>query len=130
MHLPPSPLPFLAEAAYASMRITFGLLFWFHGVQKLFGLFGGSVQPFGSLRWIAGVIETGGGVLLALGLFTPWTALLASGEMAAAYFQSHAPRETWPIQNGGELAVLYCFAFLYVAARGGGRLSLDAVLKR
>ena len=120
----------LLEPSYAAMRVVFGVLFWFHGAQKLFGLFGGTARPFGSQLWVAGVIETGAGGLIALGLFTPWVALLAAGQMAFAYFASHAPRSPWPIQNGGELAALYCFAFLYVAARGGGSFSLDALRRR
>jgi len=112
------------------MRVMFGLLFLCHGLQKLFGLFGGNVQPLGSLLGIAGIIEAVGGLLIALGLFTPYVAFLASGEMAVAFFRQHLPRALLPIQNGGELAVLYCFAFLMLAACGSGRYSLDAALSR
>jgi putative oxidoreductase len=78
---------------------------------------------------IAGIIEFIGGIMIAIGLFTSPVAFIASGEMAVAYFQQHAPRGFWPIQNGGELAVLYCFIFLYFAAAGSGRLSIDAIRK-
>jgi len=78
----------------------------------------------------AGIIEFVGGILIALGLFTSPAALIASGEMAVAYFKAHAPRGLWPIMNRGELATLYCFFFLYVAARGAGPWSLDALRRR
>jgi putative oxidoreductase len=126
-----SLLAFLAEPAYAAMRIVFGVLFWFHGVQKLFGWFTDSpVAAMGSQRWFAGIIETFGGALIGIGLFTEIAVFIASGEMAVAYFQQHAPRGPWPIGNGGELAVMYCFAFLYFLTRGGGRFSLDALRRR
>lgn len=112
------------EPIYALLRVVAGLLFACHGAQKLFGAFGGQVagEP---LMILAGVIELGGGLLIALGLLTPIAAFLASGQMAVAYFKVHAPQGAWPIENGGELAVLYCFLFLYVAARGGGPYSVD-----
>lgn len=119
-----------APHLYALFRIVFGFLFLFHGLQKLFGLFGGQVMPMGSMAWFAGIIETFGGLLLMLGLATRLVAFLASGEMAVAYFMVHQPRGAWPIQNGGELAALYCFAFLYIAARGAGICSVDAVRRR
>jgi putative oxidoreductase len=114
---------------YAALRIISGLAFAQHGAQKLFGLLGGTAVELTSQRGIAGVIEFVGGLLIAIGLFTSPVAFLASGEMAVAYFQSHAPRGFWPIQNGGELAVLYCFIFLYFAAVGSGKLSIDSVRK-
>lgn len=114
----------LSDAAYVLFRVMVGLSFAQHGAQKLLGLFGGQVVPLFSLFGLAGVIELVCGVCVALGIFTRWTALLASGEMAFAYFRSHAPQGFWPIQNRGELAVLYCFAFLYIASRGGGRFSV------
>jgi putative oxidoreductase len=116
--------------AYAALRIVSGLLFLFHGLQKVLGMYGGSVQPVGSLPWVAGVIEIAGGVLVLLGLFTSIAAFVCSGEMAVAYFMAHFPRGFWPIQNQGELAALYCFIFLYIAARGGGPLSLDRMLRK
>jgi putative oxidoreductase len=116
--------------AYAALRIVTGFLFLFHGLQKVFGMYGGSVQPVGSLPWIAGAIELVGGVLVLVGLFTSPVAFICSGEMAAAYFIAHSPKGFWPIQNQGELAALYCFVFLYIAVRGGGPLSLDRVIRK
>jgi putative oxidoreductase len=124
-----APLARLSEPIYAVFRIVFGALFAFHGAQKVLGMFGGQVQPMGTLPWLAGVIELGGGVLIAIGLIAGIAAFLASGEMAAAYFMVHAPQGTWPIQNQGELAVLYCFAFLYISARGAGTLSIDGAMR-
>ena len=119
----------LAPYFYVLLRVAAGLAFAQHGAQKLFGLLGGSAVPLMTQRGIAGIIEFVGGILIAIGLFTTPVAFLASGEMAWAYFQSHAPRNFWPIQNGGELAVLYCFIFLYVMAVGSGKLSIDAIRK-
>ena len=112
------------EPTYALLRIVAGLLFAFHGVQKLFGMYGTQV-PMLSQAWFAGVIELVGGVLIAIGFFTSLVAFICSGEMAVAYFQVHAPKNFWPALNGGELAALYCFLFLYISARGGGAWSLD-----
>jgi putative oxidoreductase len=121
-----------SEAAYALLRIVAGLLFACHGSQKLLGFPGaknGTVQ-LGSFMGLAGVIELVGGLLIALGLFTGVAAFLASGQMAVAYFKAHAPDSFWPILNHGELAVLYCFLFLYIATRGGGRYAVDAAFRR
>jgi putative oxidoreductase len=115
---------------YALLRIIAGLAFAQHGAQKLFGLLGAkAAAPLASQMGMAGVIEFVGGILIALGLFTSPVAFIASGEMAWAYFQQHAPRGFWPIQNGGELAVLYCFIFLYLAAIGSGKFSIDSIRK-
>lgn len=119
-----------APQLYALFRIVAGFLFMFHGLQKLMGMFGGTVMATGSLPWIAGVIELVGGILIMVGLLTRVAAFVCSGEMAAAYFMAHQPKGTWPIENGGELAALYCFAFLYIAARGAGICSVDAVRSR
>src|SRR5687768_814879 len=124
-----APLARLSEPLYAVFRIVFGALFAFHGAQKVLGSFGGQVQAVGTLPWTAGVIELVGGIMVAVGLLAGLAAFIASGEMAAAYFMAHAPRGTWPIQNQGELAVLYCFAFLYVAAGGAGALSFDGAMR-
>lgn len=117
------------------LRAVFGLLFACHGAQKLFGMFGGvgghgAKAAMFSLIWIAGVIEFFGGLLILFGLFTRCVAFIVCGEMAIAYFHSHAPRGFWPIRNGGELAVLYCFAFLYLFVAGGGPISLDRLIRR
>lgn len=114
---------------YALLRIVAGLAFAQHGAQKLFGVIGGTPVDPTSQMGVAGVIEFVGGIMIAIGLFTSPVAFIASGEMAWAYFQAHAPRGFWPIQNQGELAVLYCFIFLYFAAAGSGKLSIDSIRK-
>jgi len=111
----------MTDLAYLLMRVIVGLAFAEHGAQKLFGLLGGRTVPLASQFGVAGVIELVAGLLIAFGVLATWAALIASGEMAVAYFQMHAPQGFWPIQNRGELAALYCFVFLYIAARGGGR---------
>ena len=117
------------EITYALLRFFAGILLACHGAQKLFGAFG--AQPADNLLMkFGGVIEFGGGILVAVGLLTPWAAFLASGMMAVAYFKAHAPRGFWPIVNKGELAVVFSFLFLYFWAHGGGRYSLDAMLRR
>ena len=116
----------LETLAYAALRIVAGFMFLFHGTQKLIGFPAGKAMPeVWSQKWIGGVIELVGGVLIAVGFMTSIVAFICSGEMAVAYFQAHAPKAAWPNMNGGELAVLYCFLFLYIAARGGGRYSVD-----
>jgi putative oxidoreductase len=114
---------------YPALRIVAGLLFMFHGLQK-FGLLGDEPVALMSLLGVAGVIELVGGLFILIGFLTVPTAFIASGEMAAAYFIAHQPRGPWPIQNGGELAALYCFLFLFVASRGPGRWSVDGGRKR
>ena len=111
------------------MRMVIGLLFACHGAQKLFGALGGQSQLSNPLMATAGVIEFFGGALVCLGLFAGYAAFLASGLMAVAYFMAHASGGFWPIVNHGELAVAYCFIFLYIASRGSGRLSVDALRK-
>lgn len=105
----------LAESAYIVLRVGAGLLFLAHGLQKLFGLFGGSVVPLVSRMGLAGVLELVGGVLLVLGLFTRPVALVLAGEMVVAYIFAHLPRGPIPVQNGGELALLYALIFLFFA---------------
>jgi len=114
----------LSEIAYVLLRIVAGLMFAQHGAQKLFGVLGGKAAPLFSLLGVAGVIELVAGVLIALGVLTGWMALLASGQMAVAYFRNHAAQGFWPVENRGELAALYCFVFLYIALRGGGKARL------
>ena len=112
--------------AYALLRIVSGLLFLFHGLQKLFGMYGGQKVELVSQYGLAGVIELIGGALIMIGLAAAPAAFVASGEMAVAYFLNHQPNGTWPIQNAGELAALYAFVFLYIATRGSGIWSVDA----
>ena len=116
------------------LRIVAGFTYSLHGFQKLFGLFGGighgGRAHFFSLLWAAGVLETFGGLLILLGLFTRPVAVLLCGEMAVAYFKSHLPRGPLPISNGGELAVLYCFIFLYLVTAGAGPISLDRIIRK
>jgi putative oxidoreductase len=114
-----------SETVYTAFRVVAGLMFAVHGAQKVLGLFGGHRVPLATLFGVSGIIELVAGLLIAAGLFTSWAAFIASGEMAVAYFMAHAPKGGLPIHNQGELAVLYCFVFLYVAARGGGPYSVD-----
>lgn len=122
-----------AEAFFAALRIVSGLAFAFHGVQKLFGLYAKSQPALGSQVWFGGLIELVCGLAIALGLFTAWAAFLASGTMAVAYVQFHwkfqLGEQLWPAVNKGELALVYAFLFLYVAARGAGPWSLERRLK-
>jgi putative oxidoreductase len=120
-----------SQPFYAILRIVSGLMFAFHGAQKLLGFPGGNPGvPIASFIGVAGVIELVGGLLIAFGLFTSVAAFIASGEMAVAYFKAHFPQAFWPIQNKGELAVVYCFLFLYFAAVGSGIWGLDSALRR
>ncbi len=115
------------------MRIVVALLFVQHGAQKLFGFLAppeAVTPPLISLMGVAGVLEFFGGLLVALGLFTRPTAFILSGLMAVAYFMVHAPKGFWPLQNKGELAMLWSFVFLYLAVAGGGAWSLDRVWRR
>ena len=124
------------QITYFLLRVVSGLLFFQAGGMKIFDWFGGVPAQFGghprflSQIWIGGVLEFYGGAAILLGLLTRPIAFVLSGEMAVAYWQFHAPHGTWPIQNHGEPAVLLCFIFLYIAARGGGDWSLDALLRR
>ena len=126
----------VADAALALLRVVAGLMLVQHGVQKHFGVLMTPGKPLPShpalftQSWIAGTLELVGGILVALGLFTRPVAFLLSGELAVAYFQVHAPRGFFPIQNAGELAALYSFVFLLFAAMGGGRYSVDALIGR
>lgn len=120
-----------SEYFYALLRIVAGLLFAMHGSQRLFGWPGNKpTVPIASQLGVAGVIEFVCGLMIALGLLASFAAFIACGEMAVAYFTMHAPQGSLPILNGGELAVLYCFIFLYIAARGSGPLSVDANIRR
>jgi putative oxidoreductase len=113
------------------LRIMVGLLFLEHGMQKLLG-FPPSQNPgpvFLTLIWFAGVIELVGGTLVTLGLYTRIAAFIMSGEMAFAYFMVNAQRGFFPILNGGDAVILFCFVFLYLAAAGAGAWSLDRSMR-
>lgn len=116
------------------LRIVSALLFIAHGTAKLFQFpateMFASPPPVGDLMWIAGVLEAGGGALLLMGLFTRPVAFVLSGMMAVAYWMAHAPQSFYPIQNGGDAAILFCFVFLYIAAAGGGSVSIDRMLTK
>ena len=114
---------------YAGFRIITGFLILQHGLQKCFGLLGGD-QADNPVMWVAGSIELLAGTAIAIGFQARWAAFLASGLMAVAYFTMHAPNGFWPVANRGELAVLYCWAFLLIATRGSGIWSVDAATGR
>jgi len=118
----------IENQSYALLRIVTGFMFLWHGCQKLFSfpVEGGIPNPL--LNGVAGGIELAGGVLVMIGLFTPWVAFLCSGLMAAAYWMAHGTNAVLPIINRGELAALYCFVFLFISARGAGIWSVDAAL--
>ena len=134
--LDPRTPAWLQGGALSLLRIVTGALFMQHGVQKLFGLLlsperqWSGAPPMFTQFWFAGVLETFGGALIVLGLFTRPVAFVLSGLMAAAYFMAHAPRSFWPVLNGGENVVLFCFVFLYLFAAGGGPYSIDSALAR
>jgi putative oxidoreductase len=122
---------------YALLRMVTGFLFLWHGSQKLLGFppqqapAGGAPQGLSPLMAAAGAIELVGGILILIGLFAGLAAFIASGTMAVAYFMSHFSMQAFlPLQNRGELAVLYCFVFLYIASRGSGVWSIDSLLNR
>jgi putative oxidoreductase len=117
-----------SEPLYALLRIVVGFLYWCHGAQK-FGIIPSQMggHPHG-LFLAAGIIEFACGLLIVIGLFASPAAFVAAGELAVAFFMVHFPRGFLPIQNGGELAVAFCFAFLYMAARGAGVFSVDALM--
>jgi len=124
--MPPFMRAFHAQA-YAMMRIVVGLLFLWHGTQKLLG-FPLPLPPQipGFVIYIAGPIELVGGFLVMVGLFAGWAAFLCSGLMAFAYWMVHGTQALFPIQNHGELAALYCFVFLFISSQGSGIWSIDA----
>ncbi len=125
----------MTPVTFALLRGVTGLLFLMHGAQKLLGAFGGvdgagASVPLATQIGVAGGLELVGGALILIGLFTRPVAFLLAGEMAVAYFQVHFPNAFWPIENHGELAVLYCFIFLFIAAHGAGAYSVDAVINQ
>jgi putative oxidoreductase len=114
-----------AEYVLGIARILIGINFATHGAQKLLGVFGGApAQMPAALLYPAGVVELVCGALVAVGLFAAPAAFIASGQMAIGYFLAHASRGFWPIENQGELAIAYCWFFLYIAAKGPGALSV------
>jgi putative oxidoreductase len=120
-----------APAVLSTLRIVAALLFLEHGTSRLFAWPSPIQSPeFLSMYWFAGAIELVGGILLVLGLFTRSAAFIMSGEMAFAYFISHAPNSFFPILNRGDASILYCFVFLYIAFAGPGPWSVDALLRR
>lgn len=121
-----------APQALSLLRIVASLIFLLHGSSKLLGFPATEMgmPPVGSLNWIGGVLELGGGVLLLIGLFSRPVAFILSGEMAVAYWMYHAPQSTFPMLNGGDAAILYCFVFLLIAAAGPGPWSVDASMRR
>jgi putative oxidoreductase len=128
----PAIIASIAPWTHALLRIGAGLLYMEHGLQKLFGMFGGMGGTPGatvslvSLMGLAGVLETFGGLLLVVGLLTRPVALLLAAEMLVAFFKAHLPQGGAPIQNHGELALLYMLVFLFLVGHGAGRASLDA----
>ena len=126
----------MRSLTHNALRIVAGLMLWQHGAQKLFGWLGGfGREPGGtvdlfSIFGLAGVLEFFGGALILLGLFTRPVGFLLAGEMAVTFFWRHLPNGFWPIQNRGELPVLFCFIFLFLMAAGGGSFSLDHLLRR
>jgi putative oxidoreductase len=122
------------QITYLLLRLVSGFLFIQAGGMKILSWLGGMPPNGGTATpwtqiWIGGILELVGGLLLMLGLFTRPTAFILSGMMAVAYWQFHAPGGTWPAQNGGVPAVIFCFLYLYMAARGGGDYSLDALIQ-
>ena len=119
----------LASTTHAVLRIGVALLFLMHGLQKIFGMFGGKTVALGSLMGVAGLLELVGGLLLLVGLWTRPVAVVLAAEMVMAFFIAHVPRGGWPIQNGGELPLLYALAFVFFAGNGAGAASVDSGLR-
>jgi putative oxidoreductase len=117
--------------ALSIVRIVVGLLFLEHGTSKLFGFpTPATAQPvMWSLHWVQGVIELAGGALFTIGLFTRPVAFILAGDMAVAYFMAHAPKNFFPLLNGGDGAILYCFIFLLYFVAGPGRWAIGATTK-
>ena len=118
--------------ALSLLRIVAALIFLLHGSSKILGFPASEMgaPPVGSLFWIGGLLELVGGILLLIGLFSRPVAFVLSGEMAVAYWMVHAPQSTFPMINGGDAAILYCFVFLLIAAAGPGPWSVDASMRR
>jgi putative oxidoreductase len=128
-----SGLSSVAQYLLSLLRLAAAFMYVAHGTQKLFGVPGHAFHApvfTATMMGAAGVIETIGGTLMLLGLFTRPVAFVVSGQMAVAYFTQHAPRGFWPIVNGGELAVLFCFLWLFFCVAGPGPISVDALRGR
>ena len=118
------------QETYAAMRVVVGFLFLWHGSQKLLGFPGGFRDGMPAfVTYVAGPIELIGGLMIMAGVFTRATAFICSGLMAAAYWIGHGTKAVLPAENGGELAALYCFVFLFIAARGAGIWSVDGAAR-
>ncbi len=126
----------LSEAATTLFRVVIGLLFAIHGASGLFGMFGGHRGPGAAIAvgdwpgWWAALIQFAGGLLVMTGLATRVAAIICSGSMAYAYFVVHAPLALWPLNNGGELAAMFCWSFFLIAILGPGRYALDALFRK
>ena len=118
-----------ASYVYAIFRIVFGFSFMLHGTQKILGWPPSKGGELAGLMLVGGILELACGFLILIGFFASIAAFVASGEMAVAYFMVHQPGGALPLMNGGELAVLYCFGFLYIAARGAGVWSVDSLMR-
>ena len=127
-------LPSVSFTALGVLRIVSGLIFLEHGTQKFLSFPAGEMAgvgwSFAGLGTYAGIVELVAGTLLVLGLFTRPAAFIASGTMAVAYWYAHAPQNFFPVNNGGDAAILYCFVFLYFVFAGPGAWSLDGILSR
>lgn len=128
--MPPRPSPW-TPIALGALRLVSGLIFLEHGTQKFLsfppGPFAGSGLGLGSMGAYAGIVELVCGALIAIGLFTRTAAFLASGTMAVAYWYAHFPQNPFPVNNGGDAAILYCFVFLFLAVAGPGAWSVDGM---
>jgi putative oxidoreductase len=117
------------DVVYAALRIVVGILFAFHGLQKIFGVLTEQQPPVGSQLWFGGLIELVAGLMIAVGFLTVWAAFLSSGTMAVAYLQFHwkfaFDTSFFPVVNRGELALVYAFVFLFIACRGAGKAAID-----
>ena len=117
-----------ADPFYCIMRLVVGLMFACHGLDKIFGTFTPKAEALPTLMTVGGWLEIVCGFLIAFGLLTRLAAFIASGEMAVAFFMTHAPKGLIPYVNHGELAVVYCFVFFYIFLRGAGSLSIDGLI--
>ena len=119
-----------ADSIYCVLRLLAGLMFACWGAKLVLGMFGGTPPPVPPILVVAGWIEVAGGLLIAIGLLTRPAAFICSGTMAVAYFMAHAPNGFFPILNKGELAVFYCWLFLFVFFYGPGRWSIDGLMSK